>query len=245
MSTAESTVSPDVSFGPEKRTILWSLTGTAIAALLLVGLWYWLPVQDYLRAAVDWIDSRGPISILVFFFVYVACALVGVPRTLFNISAGFLFSFPIAVGAVLVAAGTTYTLSFLIARNFAREWVQQRIAKYPYAECLLEMVNEEGFKIVSLIRLNPLLPAIITGYGLGTTSISFKTYITASMLGAIPVALTNVYVGWAGGRAMLHDNGGPTVAEQWLLYGGIAVSIIFVGVMYIYGKRAVMNFAKD
>ncbi|NNE60446.1 MAG: hypothetical protein HKN35_06115, partial [Woeseia sp.] len=49
MSTAESAVSPDVSFGPEKRTILWSLTGTAIAALLLVGLWYWLPVQDYLR----------------------------------------------------------------------------------------------------------------------------------------------------------------------------------------------------
>lgn len=214
------------------------LLGTVAVALLLVGLWKALPMTDYIRFAVEWIDESGPISIAIFYVLYVLCALVGVPRTLFNVSAGFLFSFPIAIAAVLTAAGTAHTLSFLIARTVAREWVEQRISKLPNVECLLDMVNEEGFKVVFLVRMNPFIPGIIKGYGLGTTRIPFRTYITASILGFLPIGLAHVYLGWVGGEAMLHETGGPTALQQWLLYGGVIASVILVAVLYFYGKRA-------
>lgn len=238
MSTAESTASSPAVFSSQKRSTIWMLAGAIAAVLLLVGLWKALPMTDYMRFAVDWIDESGPISIVVFYVLYVVCSLIGVPRTLFNVSAGFLFSFPVAIAAVLVAAGTAHTLSFLIARTIARDWVERRIAKLPNVECLLDMVNEEGFKVVFLVRMNPFIPGIIKGYGLGTTRIPFRTYITASLLGFVPIALAHVYLGWVGGEAMLHETGGPTALQQWLLYGGVLASIVLVAVMYFYGKKA-------
>ncbi len=239
MSSPCTTASPaGSSLVPEKRTTIVLILGAAAVGLLLYGIWQALPVTDYIRSAVAWIDASGPISILVFYCLYVVCALVGIPRTLFNVSAGFMFSFPVAIGAVLVAAATAHALSFFIARNVARDWVERRLARLPNVECLLHMVKEESFKVVFLIRLNPFIPGIIGGYGFGTTGLPFRTYIVPSILGFIPVGLAQVYLGWVGGKAMLNEDGGPTELQQWLLYGGVVVSIVLVAIMLFYGKRA-------
>ena len=227
-----------ISLDPSRRKLLGVVASAVVVVAALVVLWSTLPMTDYVRAAVDYIDESGPVGAVVFYVLYVIFSLIGIPRTLLNISAGFLFNFPLAITTVLMAAGTAYSLTFLIARTVARDWVEKRIAGLPNVKCLIDMVNEEGFKVVFLIRLNPFIPAVIKGYGLGTTRIPFRTYLSASLLGFLPLALTHVYLGWVGGEAMLEADGGPTELQHWTLLAGGIASIILAGVFYFYGRRA-------
>lgn len=227
-----------ISLDSSKRKTLGVVALTVLVVAGLVILWKLLPMTDYVRTAAAFIDDSGPVGIVVFYVLYILFSLIGIPRTLVNISAGFLFSFPVAIVTVLLAAGTAYSLTFLIARTVAREWVEKRVARLPNVQCLIDMVNEEGFKVVFLIRMNPFIPAVIKGYGLGTTRIPFRTYLSASLLGFLPLSLAHVYLGWVGGEAMLDPDGGPSVLQSWILLGGGIASIVLVGVFYYYGKRA-------
>lgn len=222
---------------PTRKTLCIAAMGLAVP-LALVGLWAWLPMNEYLRAAVAWIDSTGPWGALAFVVVYVLCALVGIPRTLLNVAAGVLFSYPLAVVTVLAGATSAYTLTFTIARTVARDWVNRRIAGSPQVRKLLDLVETEGFKLILLVRMNPFIPGVLKGYGFGTTNVAFPTYLVASVLGFLPVALAHVYLGWAGGAAMLHEGGEPGTLEKSLLAGGVFVSIVLVAGVYLYGRRA-------
>lgn len=222
---------------PTRKTVAIIVAALTIP-LALVALWKFLPMNDYLRDAVAWISATGPVGVLVFYLVYVACALIGIPRTLLNIAAGVLFSYPVAIASVLAAAASAYVLTFTIARTVARDWVNQRLAEAPNVKKLMDLVDEEGFKLVLLIRMNPFIPGVLKGYGFGTTNVRFSTYFIASVLGFLPIALSHVYLGWIGGEAMLSDEGGPTELERWLMFGGVVVSVLLVASLYVYGRRA-------
>lgn len=204
----------------------------AVVTGSLILLWKLLPVEDYLRASIGWIDEQGSAAVVAFYFVYVAAALTGIPRTILNIAAGVLFSYPVALATVLVAAATAYLSTFYLARTFLSDWVRQRVGSSESVQRVLKLVEEEGFKLVFLMRVNPFIPGVVKGYGLGTTDIRFATYFPASLLGFLPIALVHVYVGWAGGAAMLYDAGESSPLHQWLLYGGIAASLILVAIVY-------------
>ncbi len=204
---------------PKKNTIL-TIAAVVAIPLALVLLWKILPMEEYIREAIRFIESTGPKGVIAFYLIYIVCGLIGIPRTLFNVAA------------------SAHILTFIIARTFAREWVLNRITKLPNVERMLELVEEEGFKLVFLLRLNPFIPGVLKGYGLGTTRISFFKYVTASFLGFLPIALAHVYLGWVGGEAMLESDSSPTQLQRWLLYGGVAASVILVVLVYAYGRRA-------
>ncbi len=235
-STLVSTRASAISASGKKKLV--TIAGIVVLPLALVLLWQTMPLDEYMRETVRWIESTGPVGVIAFYLVYVVCALVGLPRTLFNIAAGVLFSYPVALVTVLVAAASAYAATFTIARTFAREWVLRRVAKLPNVERILKLVEQEGFKLVFLIRLNPFIPGVLKGYGLGTTKIPFGTYLAASILGFLPIALAHVYLGWVGGEAMLNPDSHPTELQQWLLYGGVVASVILVAIFVAYGRRA-------
>ena len=206
--------------------------------LALVGVWQLLPMADYLHATVRWIAATGLVGIAMFWLVYVLAAAVGIPRTPLHVAAGVVFSFPVAMAVVLAGAVSAQALTFTIARTVARDWVMRRIADAPRVRQLLALVEEEPFKIVFLVRLNLFIPGVLKGYGFGTTGVPFGTYLAASALGFLPVGLAHVYLGWAGGEAVLSDGAGLGELEKWLLAGGVVVSVLLVLAIYAYGRRA-------
>lgn len=236
--TAKAATAGKFSIGPISKDnwlLLFMIVGVP---LLLVVLWKLLPMNEYLRQAIDWIASTGWRGMAAFYLIYVVAAMVGIPRTPMHIAAGAVFSFPVAMMLVLASAASSNVATFTVARTVARDWVNRQIAQSPKVKQLLDLVEEEGFKLVLLIRMNPLIPGVLKGYGFGTTNISFRTYMAASVLGFLPIGLAHVYLGWAGGEAMLNENSSMTDVERWLLIGGVAVSVILVGGIYAYGKRA-------
>lgn len=222
---------------PSRKSALVA-SAAILAALALAALWALLPVNDYLRSAVEWMSEKGPLGVLAYVVIYVVCALVGIPRTILNIAAGVLFSYWLAIATVLVGAATAYSLTFVIARTVARDWVIKRLGESDQVRRLLQLVETEGFKLILLVRMNPFIPGVLKGYGFGTTNVAFRTYLSASLLGFLPLALAHVYLGWVGGEAMLYDGAELGSLETWLLLGGVAASVMLVAGIYVYGRRA-------
>lgn len=235
---AAAVAAPRTTFTPSAshNFLMWFLV--LGVPLLLVVLWKFLPMDEYTRETLRWIDSTGYLGIGAFWLVYVVAALVGIPRTPMHVAAGVMFSFPVAMLVVLAGAASAQTLTFTIARTVARDWVARQVAQSPRVQQLLELVDEEPFKIVFLVRLNLFIPGVLKGYGFGTTNVPFRTYLAASVLGFLPVGLAHVYLGWAGGEAVLAGGGEMSSVEKWLIAGGVIVSVLLVVAIYYYGKHA-------
>jgi uncharacterized membrane protein YdjX (TVP38/TMEM64 family) len=201
---------------------------------------------DYgvIETAVAQAGALGPV---VFVLAYGMAALLLVPASILTISAGFLFG-P-ALGTALVSAGSTFgaALSFLVARYFARSFVEDKI-KTSNARILVAVdkaIESQGSKVVFLMRLSPLFPYSLINYSLGLTRIPFAEYIVASWAGMLPGTVAYTGIGAAGKAAMdvassTVDSTNPLVV---VLYAVGAIATVLVTT--IIGKTASAYLQED
>ena len=67
-----------------------------------------------------------------------------------------------------------------------------------------EAVGQDGFRVVALLRLSPLLPFALSNYVYGVSSVALPSYVAASWLGMLPGTLWFVVAGSVG-RSMLSE----------------------------------------
>lgn len=72
-----------------------------------------------------------------------------------------------------VAAG----VAFLIARYFARERILKLVEGNKKFLAIDKAIGENGFRVVTLLRLSPLLPFSLGNYLYGLTSVKFVPYV--------------------------------------------------------------------
>ena len=56
-------------------------------------------------------------------------------------------------------------------------------------------IGRNGFKVVTLLRLSPLLPLALSNYFYGLTSVDLPSYVAASWLGMLPGTILYVTAG--------------------------------------------------
>src|SRR4030095_36542 len=102
---------------------------------------------------------------------------LAVPGSILTLAAGFVFGLP--VGVALASAGSVLgaTLAFLVGRLVARDWVEQRTAAWPRFRALDAATRHDGFVIVLLARLSPLIPFNLLNYLLSLTATRFRDYV--------------------------------------------------------------------
>ena len=61
-------------------------------------------------------------------------------------------------------------------------------------------VADDGWKVVVLMRLSPVVPFNLQNYALGVTAIPFVQYLTATLIGIVPGIAIYVYFGIFGER---------------------------------------------
>lgn len=217
----------------------WSKIALTLAVILaLTAGWKFLPMHEWSQSAIEWVEGLGVWGYLAFVVIYLVGALIGFPRTPLNVGAGIIFGFGAGLCTVALSSAAANFMTFEIARHVAHDWVCRRISKIPNAQKIMEAVEREGFKMVFLLRMNPFIPAVLKGYGFGTTNLKFPTYMAASVLGSLPILTAHVYLGHLGGAAMMSSAEQP---EQWrsiVMVGGGIVSVIGVAVISWYAHRA-------
>lgn len=140
------------------------------------------------------IAASGAPAPLVFWAVFTASCAAMLPTFYLTIGAGFLFGPAKGFIAASISAVSGATASFLISRAGSGRAVP-KIADSPGFTALIEAVDEEGWKIVFLCRLSPLLPFNVLNYAFGLTGIPFSRYFLATWVGSVPWTAMYVYIG--------------------------------------------------
>ena len=147
----------------------------------------------------------------------------------------------IEVGATLGACG-----AFLIARFVGRGRVAECIKGRESFEAIDDAVGREGFKIVFLIRLSPILPYNLQNFAFGLTSISFWSYAAATAMGMIPGVVLYVYIGTTA-RSLARIAAGEAqqpLMQQIFFWGGLVVTAAAVAYVTRVARQTVRREVK-
>src|SRR5882672_3928609 len=149
----------------------------AVAALLLTaivaGFVGW-PLGSWIAGAATWAQRHREAASALFVAVYVLAAVLAVPGSILTLAAGYLFGLPL--GVALTSAGSVLgaAAAFVVGRYVARDWMAQRIAARPRFRALDAALHSDGFTIVLLARLSPLIPYNLLNYVLALTAARFR-----------------------------------------------------------------------
>jgi uncharacterized membrane protein YdjX (TVP38/TMEM64 family) len=154
----------------------------------------------------------GGVGLVVFALLQAFIALSGIlPASLLGIAAGTLYG--VAAGFLLAAVSTMAgaVLAFLLSRSAFRPAVERLCARRPRLRNLDALVGRDGWKLVCLLRLSPVMPFAPTSYLLGLSSISLRDYLIGT-LASLPALLGYVFLGTladAGLSVAKRGAGGP------------------------------------
>ncbi|MEA3209030.1 MAG: hypothetical protein QOE70_2087 [Chthoniobacter sp.] len=215
-----------------------------VIVLVLVGLSRAasvLPLAEWIKSVSDWVEKLGPLGILVFIVIYAVAAVLFVPGSLLTISAGLVFG--LGLGTVVASAGSTIaaSLAFLIGRYFARDLIEQKTKENEKFKAIDEAIGKQGWKIIGLLRLSPLIPFSASNYFYGITKVRFWPYVLASWIGMLPGTVLYVYLG-AAGKAGLGGGAKTRGPLEWTFLGvGLLATIIVTVVITRIAKNALQK----
>jgi uncharacterized membrane protein YdjX (TVP38/TMEM64 family) len=187
----------------------------------------------------NWITSLGLWGPVAFFIIYLGAVIATIPGTIFGVIAGALFGS--VVGVILISISSTVgaSITFLIARYFARDTIARWLVKNKTMQRLDHLTEQHGMILVGLTRLIPLFPFTLLNYGFGLTKVSFKTYVFWSWLGMLPGTIIVVV--------------GTDVLTQeltqghfsWVLIGVLISTIAILGLIIWYARRKLKEKRKN
>ena len=176
-----------------------------------------------------------------FVLIYAVACVTFLPVSILTLSAGAAFGLwrgflLVWMGAVLGAC-----LSFLIGRHWLRGWVGRRMTGVPSFAAIDAAVSQQGWRVVLLTRLSPLLPFGLLNYAYGLTKIGFGEYALATALGIIPGTLLFVYLGAVAGETAGARGRSRSPLEWGFFIGGLAATL---AAAWLIGRAARKALAK-
>jgi len=205
------------------------------------------PIHDSLEGFSAYLDTLGPYGYVTYIAVYIVLELLAIPAIPLTMTAGALFGVLPGTVAASIGATVASTISFLAARYFLRERVQEWALGNPKFGAIDKAISNEGFKIVALLRLSPLLPFAISNYLYGLTSVDLKPYVLGSWLGMLPGTFLYVQAGTTG-RALLDTAAeGGTSSTSGLVTAAAGLSFSLLTAFYVskVAKEAVDAIAEE
>ncbi|KAF6147845.1 hypothetical protein GIB67_014425, partial [Kingdonia uniflora] len=220
-----------------------AIKGTIIAGLLLVGFvggfgtvgyFYKDQINVFLMQFSEFIEGYGPAGYALFIAVYAGLEVLAIPAIPLTMSAGVLFGSYIGTILVSISGTVAASVAFLIARYFARDRILKFVEGNKKFLAIDKAIGENGFKVVTLLRLSPLLPFSLGNYLYGLTSVKFIPYVLGSWLGMLPGSWAYVSAG-AFGRAIIQEesDAGLPGGNGQLITLGIGLLVTALAATYV------------
>ncbi len=175
---------------------------------------------EAIRPALGALGIWAPVG---FILIYAAATVLFFSGAVLSLAGGALFGPLWGTAWNLSGATLGATAAFLLARTIAGEWVARRIGGR--LRLLADGVTAEGWRLVALTRLVPLVPFNLLNYALGLTGISLPTYVLASVICMLPGAVAYTWLGYAGRSAVAGD---AAALRYGLLGLGVLAMIAFL-----------------
>ena len=83
----------------------------------------------------------------------------------------------------------------MLARFFLRNWIRRKLTRKVKLFRAIDLgLKRNGFKLIFLMRMTPIMPYNVLNYFLGVTSMKMRDF-NLGALGMIPLTAINVYIG--------------------------------------------------
>ena len=138
-------------------------------------------------ATVEYIRSFGEGAIVFAFLLTLFTNALGFPPAVIFSTANVIL-FGIVPGIILscVAETVGVTIAFVLMRFYFREAAEKAIAKSPFLAKVDRYSGSKGFFIMLIGRMVPYLPSAVMNAVGALSSIRFRDYVLASLVGKFP-----------------------------------------------------------
>jgi len=220
-----------------KRTLIVGFVLVGVAAGLFL-----LPVADWTIRLAERARGTGAAGVALFFAVYVVSTVALLPGSILTLAAGFAYGPVWGLAVASPASVTGATCAFLLGRTALRDWAAKKVGESRRARAIDAAVGREGFKLVLLLRLSPLVPFNLLNYILSLTRVTTGRYVLGSFIGMLPGTALYVYLGsLAPAAAELTTTAAGTGGVRTALYAAGLVATVAVVVI---ATRAARNALK-
>jgi len=169
--------------------------------------------------------ATNPHALAEFWVAYVTCEMLGVPALPLTMSAGALFGVVKGTALVSTAGVAAAGGGFLVARYALRERITRLLDGNSKWASINRALGANSFRIITLLRLSPLMPFSLSNYAYGVTRLQLLPYLAGSWLGMLPGTLAYVSAGSVGGAVAQHGLSGVDAPLGAGLLGGALVAL--------------------
>ena len=199
-----------------------AIAGGLIALSVAIS---FLPVGEWVKSFTDWIRHLGVAGAFIFIGVYALAALLFLPGAIFTIAAGLVYGIVGGTAVAIVGATLGAGIAFLAGRYLFRNRIKKFAGKNKKFGAIDDAIGKQGWKIVGLLRLSPLIPFNVSNYFYGITAIGFWPYLLASFVGMLPGTLLYAYLGAIGQAGLSGGKKGYSPLEWTFLGIGLLATI--------------------
>lgn len=265
MLVANSNISNDVKFSYIhylKNPKLWiSFALVSFTIYVIIDTTTTGNVKAVLINFLEYFGNLGVWGPILLSFVYCCATVLLLPGLFFlTLGAGYIFTSihngnqfvgtMICFTAVYIGASSGALLVFLLVRFLIQDTALNMSKRYKLWNAIKKAIEKNGFKVVVLLRLNPIIPFNVLNYLLGTSSIKFKDY-AAGMIGMIPGTLLVSFIGSTLGTLNADNTPGATndqdsfdVIKLVMTIVGVSASILLVCIITFYARREMKEYVE-
>eukprot|EP01133_Synstelium_polycarpum_P007989 gene7989-9384_t len=171
----------------------------ALLVLIIVGVCLALFVfklQHHLDVLQKFVDKFGVVvGGVVYVAIFVVLIIFLVPVTIPTILAGIIFGVWVGILLIWTASMLGGTIAFLLGRYVFRKSIVKRIENNKKLVAIDQAIGQEGWKIVLLLRLTPIVPESLLNYALAVTNVKMIHYLICSGIGLVPGVSFFIYLG--------------------------------------------------
>lgn len=134
----------------------------------------------------DTIKQYGALGPVIYVILYMFASMFLIPC--FPLSVGVRLIYGPIWGSILVmiALSVSVSVCFGVTRLFGRKYVESKLNKRKDFGVIKKGVEKQGYNMVVLTRIIPIVPTNIQSYAYGLSSVSFKKHLIISLLAMIP-----------------------------------------------------------
>jgi len=206
-------------------------------------------VRSGMQSFLSWMEDNPTAGVFAFMFVYFTATVLFIPGSILTLGAGFVFAnihglgLGVLIGTAVVFIGASLgsIAAFYLGRYLFRDNVEGLSRKYRVFSAIDTALEQNGVKILFLLRLSPIIPFNAINYILGLTSVTSFQYIV-SLIGILPGSAVYVFVGSsASSIAESANSGGNKALSIVSIVVGVVLSIVVISITSYYVKKELVR----
>jgi uncharacterized membrane protein YdjX (TVP38/TMEM64 family) len=217
-----------VGWGPSARGVAAaSLTGLILLGIIVA----WVSPDRAISSAeslVHVVRGLGMRGAVIFAIIQILVAVSGIlPASLLGVAAGSIYGL---VSGFLLAAASTLAgalISFFFSRYLFRAAVERLAARRPRLRNLDARIARDGWKLVCLLRVSPIMPFSATSLALGLSAVSLRDYAIGT-LASLPALCGYVFIGTLADTSLSAWATGASTVRLVLLGLGVLATLVLV-----------------